>query len=105
MNRINAINAISGINSVLGADSVASTAATQSSSGVSFKSVLDDLIEKTNTADSVDKAANLELLTGELDNMHDVIIAGEEADLALRLTMQIRNKALDAYSEIMRMTV
>lgn len=105
MNGINAISAINGINSVLGVNETGKAAETASSSGVSFKSVLDDLIERTNTTDSTDKAANLELLTGDLANMHDVIIAGEEADLALRLTMQIRNKALDAYTEIMRMTV
>lgn len=103
MSGINAISGISGINTVLNADAV--NKATSSSAEVSFKSVLEGLIENANETDSQDKAANLELMSGNLDNMHDVIIAGEEADIALRLTMQIRNKALDAYTEIMRMQV
>jgi flagellar hook-basal body complex protein FliE len=37
--------------------------------------------------------------------LQDVMIAGNEAEMALKLTMQIRNKVLDAYREIMRMSV
>jgi flagellar hook-basal body complex protein FliE len=37
--------------------------------------------------------------------LQDVMVAGNEAELALKLTMQIRNKVLDAYREIMRMSV
>ena len=43
--------------------------------------------------------------TGKTDNIHQVLIAGEKADIALQLTMQIRTKILDAYSEIMRMQI
>jgi flagellar hook-basal body complex protein FliE len=42
---------------------------------------------------------------GKTDNIHEVLIAGEKADVALQLTMQIRNKVLDAYNEIMRMQI
>lgn len=104
MSGINAISAINGINSVLNVGTENKTVKSEDS-GVSFKSMLESLVEKANQTDAEDKTANLGLLSGELDNMHDVIIAGEEADLALRLTMQIRNKAMDAYSEIMRMQV
>ena len=40
---------------------------------------------------------------GKGHDLHDVMIAGEKADLSLRLLLQIRNKLLDAYQEIMRM--
>lgn len=104
MSGINSISAISGINSVLNVGTENKTVKNENI-GVSFKSMLDGLIEKANQTDMADKAANLDLLSGNLDNMHDVIIAGEEADIALRLTMQIKNKAMDAYSEIMKMSV
>jgi len=37
--------------------------------------------------------------------LQDVMIAGNEAEMAMKLTMQIRNKVLDAYREIMHMSV
>lgn len=104
MSGINAINGISGIDGVFNTDGAKKTTA-GTNTEISFKSVLEGLIANANETDAADKAANLELLSGNLDNMHDVIIAGEEADIALRLTVQIKNKAMDAYSEIMRMQV
>lgn len=104
MNGINAISAISGIDGISGIDS-GNKITKKENTGISFKSMLEGLIENANQADKDDKAANLELLSGNLDNLHDVIIAGEEADLALRLTIQIKNKAMDAYSEIIKMSV
>ena len=37
------------------------------------------------------------------ENIHESMIKLEEADLSLRLVMKVRNKALDAYQEVMRM--
>ncbi|MDD2503901.1 MAG: flagellar hook-basal body complex protein FliE [Clostridia bacterium] len=42
---------------------------------------------------------------GKTDNIHQVALAAEKADIALQFTMQIRNKIMDAYSEIMRMQI
>jgi flagellar hook-basal body complex protein FliE len=46
-----------------------------------------------------------EFAAGRTDNIHQVLIAAEKAELALQYTMQIRNKILDAYNEIMRMQI
>ncbi len=46
-----------------------------------------------------------QLATGEDVELHDVMIATQEADIALRLATQLRNQALEAYREIMRMPV
>ncbi|HEY9855032.1 MAG TPA: flagellar hook-basal body complex protein FliE [Stenomitos sp.] len=46
-----------------------------------------------------------ELATGGDVELHDVMIASEKAGVALNLTMQVRNKLVDAYQEIMRMSV
>ncbi|MHC4787681.1 MAG: flagellar hook-basal body complex protein FliE [Planctomycetota bacterium] len=51
-----------------------------------------------------DKAVR-DLSTGATDNLHQVIVAMSEADLSFRLMMQVRNKLLEAYKEIMRMQV
>lgn len=45
------------------------------------------------------------LLTGDLDNLHDVTIAAEKANISLQLTLSVRNKLVEAYREIMRMQI
>ena len=49
--------------------------------------------------------ATEDLLTGDLDNIHQVMIKTEEARLSLQLTGQVVNKVLDAYQEISRMQI
>ena len=53
---------------------------------------------------SSDKAIQ-NLATGRTDNIAEVMIASEKADIALRLMVQVRNKIIDAYQEIMKMQV
>ncbi len=45
------------------------------------------------------------LNSGEAKNLHEVMIAMEKADISLRMAVQMRNKVLEAYQEIMRMQV
>jgi len=101
MNGINAINSIN----LLNTNNQNTVTEAYNSGGETFKEVFDTLIDSVNETDSVTKAANYELMTGTLENIHDVTAKAEEADIALRLTVQIRNKVLDAYNEIMRMQV
>ena len=42
---------------------------------------------------------------GQVSDVHSVMIASEQATMALQLTTQVRNKAIDAYQEIMRITI
>ncbi len=44
-----------------------------------------------------------QLATGETGNLHHVMLQIEEAKLAFSLTMQVRNKVLEGYQDIMRM--
>lgn len=45
----------------------------------------------------------LQAATGTLNDVHDYMIAGTEASIATQLTVAVRDKALDAFNEIMRM--
>ena len=45
------------------------------------------------------------LATGKIEDISQVTIAAEKASIALQLTMQVRNKVMDAYQEVMRMQV
>lgn len=70
-----------------------------------FKEILTNFVSEANKTDLNDKINNLDFMLGNANNTHDIMIAGEKADLALRLTIQIRNKVIDAYTEVMRMQV
>ncbi len=46
-----------------------------------------------------------QMVTGEVAEVHDVMIAAKESQLAFELLLEIRNKLLESYQEIMRMQV
>lgn len=56
-----------------------------------LQSQADDLAEK--------------LASGDIENVHEAMIAMQKAKLAFEFTVQVRNKVIDAYQEIMRMQV
>ncbi len=69
-------------------------------SGASFKDVLVDSIKQVNTMQlEADKAVET-LFTGGDVNPAEVLTAVQKADLAFRLTMQMRNKLVDVYQEV-----
>lgn len=72
---------------------------------ISFQSVFNDVLNKSNSLILESEKLSKESSLGNIDNIHQVLIAGEKADIALQLTLQIRNKILDAYNEIMRMQI
>jgi flagellar hook-basal body complex protein FliE len=47
----------------------------------------------------------LSLTTGEINNLHSIMISAEKADITLSLALQIRNKVIEAYENIMRMQI
>jgi len=71
----------------------------------SFSEVLKDALESVNTYQKEYETALYRHLLGDEINLHDVVIAGEKARLSLELALQIRNKAMEAYQEIMRMQI
>lgn len=71
----------------------------------SFKELLASAVETVNDLQMNADRMTRKLATGEVKDIHSVMIAVEEANIALELTVQIRNKVVDAYQEIMRMQV
>jgi len=70
-----------------------------------FKDLLKGALGELNASQLNSATAMKELATGEAKNLHEVILAMEQAGLTLQYAIQIRNKVLDAYSEIIRMQV
>lgn len=70
-----------------------------------FTSYLAESIEKANDIQRQADAAARELIAGRNKNIHETMLMLEKADMSFRLMMQVRNKVIDAYREIMRMQV
>jgi len=73
--------------------------------GLSFGEFLNSAIQQVNNIQQESEKLNEALALGLTDNIHQVTIASEKASIALQFTMQVRNKIMDAYQEIMRMPV
>ena len=71
----------------------------------SFAATLKNAVGEVNKLQKTADVKMQELATGKTDNIPDVMIASEKADIALRLMVQVRNKMIDAYQEIMKMQV
>ena len=72
---------------------------------ISFSQLLNNSISQVNELLLKSEEQGNMLALGQVDNLHQVVIASQKAELALQYTMQIRNKVLDAYHEIMRMSI
>ncbi len=71
--------------------------------GPSFQSVLGDLVREVKGLQD-DASRSIEgLVTGETENVHDVTTRMAEAGIAFDLMMEVRNKLLDAYQQILQM--
>jgi flagellar hook-basal body complex protein FliE len=80
-------------------------AGTQSTGGAAFQSAFADAISKVegfqqNAQGSVDR-----FLSGEGEELHHVALATQEADLSFQLFLQVRNKIVAAYQQVMQMQV
>ena len=71
----------------------------------SFGEFLSDSLKEVNTLKKQSEVANMKLAAGQVEDISEVVIAGEKASIAVQLTMQVRNKIVEAYQEIMRMQV
>ncbi len=71
----------------------------------SFTETLQGAIREANALQNQAEEAVKNMQINNRGSIHEVIIAMEKADISFRTMLQVRNKVLDAYQEIMRMTV
>ena len=88
--------------SVAGSKTSASNAPEESSS---FADFLGKALGEVNQLQLDSKDATMKLATGQVEDVAEVMIASEKAAIALQMTMQVRNKVVEAYQEVMRMPV
>jgi flagellar hook-basal body complex protein FliE len=101
---MNVTSALSTLAGVTPASAAATTTSTSTSSGESFGDTLKKLVDGVEgSSDQANTAVN-----GMLDksvDVHDAMIALQRAEMSLQLAVQIRNKLVSAYQEVMRMPV
>lgn len=71
----------------------------------SFAGILNKALNELNNSQLKAEQASLGLVTGDIEDIHQVTIAVTEAKLAMQLAVEIRNKAIEAYQEIYRMQI
>ena len=73
--------------------------------GETFGDTLKGFVQDVNAMqrDAADKT--MKFATGEIKDLHEVMAASEEASISLMLLIELRNKAVDAYKELMRTPV
>ena len=71
----------------------------------SFGQYLVDALKKTNELELESERLNAALAAGRIEDISQVVVASQKAEIALQLTLQLRNRATQAYQEIMRMQV
>jgi flagellar hook-basal body complex protein FliE len=73
--------------------------------GETFANVLGKFVDDVNSLQNKASASIEKLATGDITDVHQVMIAVEEANTAMEFMLEIRNKIVDAYQEVMRMPV
>jgi flagellar hook-basal body complex protein FliE len=68
-----------------------------------FGSALAGSVDSLQQMQSTSNDLAVKAVTGDLDDVHDYTIASSQAKVALELTAAVRNKAVEAFTEIMRM--
>jgi len=71
----------------------------------SFQNVLKEFINDVNELQNEAGEAIEKAISGEITDIHDVMIAVEKAKTSFELLMEVRNKMLEAYKELMRLQV
>lgn len=104
LNGIKGLDGITGIDSFKKANSFGSVGAGTRNETFEalFQSAL-NMINETNTVTNAAVREEVSYMLGLSDNMHDLQIAQQKANLSLQYTVAVRNKVLEAYKEIMNL--
>jgi flagellar hook-basal body complex protein FliE len=76
-----------------------------SSSGDGFAAALTGAVDQLQGLQSTSDTLATQAATGDLKDVHDYMIAAQEASLATEMVVTIKNKAVEAFTEIMRMPI
>src|SRR6476660_6042186 len=95
------LTGVSGSAGLGSTSAAASTAANQPTTP--FAGMFRSMVEQTNALDQKASETVSGLLSGQGVDIHEAMIATQKADMAFELTLQVRNKAVAAYQQMMGM--
>jgi flagellar hook-basal body complex protein FliE len=72
---------------------------------VSFKKTMSNFLNEVNTMQVKADESIQKMAAGEITDVHQVMNSVQEANIAFNLMMEIRNKVIDAYKEVIRMRI
>lgn len=96
---------ITGLSQVGSSYSVNNAPKVQGENAVSFSDVLKNALVSVSNDEKKVKEMNQLFVKGELENLHDLTIAAQKADISFQTLMEVKNKLIDAYREITRIQV
>ncbi len=73
--------------------------------GGSFQNLLGNFVNEVSAQQSAGQDAVTGLLSGKNVSLHQAMISMEEASVSFQMMVEVRNKLLDSYQELMRMSV
>lgn len=91
-----------GIDSEVGASRLSRSTSLQ---GPSFVDYLSAQVQQVNDKVVAADQRVADVATGKSQNLHEMMVALNKADLSLKMLTQVRNKAVEAYQELMRMSL
>ena len=83
----------------------AAVKAPQATGNTNFGQILDHMVGEVNAKMEAGAADQAKVLSGESTNLHQAMISMQEASVAFSLMVEVRNKLVESYQEIMRMQV
>ncbi|WP_203838136.1 flagellar hook-basal body complex protein FliE [Winogradskya humida] len=99
---LGAVNGLSSVSAISGASSAAATTGAGAAGG-DFASMLSKGLESVQASQANASDLAVQVANGTLQDPAQYTMAATEASLGLQMTMAIRNKAVEAFQEIMRM--
>lgn len=70
-----------------------------------FKQLLEGAVNDVNDAQITGYNSMRDIATGKVENLQEAVQRIEEAELSLKLGLEVKNKAISAYREVMRMQI
>ncbi len=77
----------------------------QTNESGTFRDMLMEEIQNVSRLEKESDSITNDFITGETDSIHSVLIAAEKASISLEMIVEVRDKVLEAYNEVMRMQV
>jgi len=93
---------IQGVNRLSSNDLLKKSGEVEKSGNESFAQVLKESLDEVNDLQKKGEEAMSDIATGQVKDLHQAALAIDKAEMSMKLMLEVRNKAINAYKEILR---